>query len=204
MIIEKKIKKEEDPKILKDNKNNIICSRHRLFENSVCIEKDCKYYINCIDCALINNHFHKKNINISTVLNKNIHNQLYNEELYDQKKIIDLIEKEIENYRKSINKKIDRLEKKLIKMIKNYCKEEILIKNKKIFQESKKEFLKNNNNFKILKKLIEDFYDFSLIRNTKKYEFSESILKSLKNSLNSLKKETKNLIKNFAIKKEYE
>ena len=135
------IKKESNKKIKRDSKGNIYCPKHRLFVNSVCIKKNCKNILNCIECSIQDNHVHFKNINISTLLNKNLDNEMYNEEFYDEKQIIKLLKREFDLFRKKINKGINIFEIKIIDQIKNYTKEPIIIKSKKNFIKLDKNFL---------------------------------------------------------------
>ena len=193
-------KLEEGSKMIKDKEGNILCEKHNLFVNSICIQKNCNNVLNCIDCSIIDMHCHSKNISINSFFNKKIDNKLYNEQLYDQEKFLILVKSNIEEFRKDINIQIDFFEKKTIEGIKNKSKEKIIIGNKKEFQKSREEYLKNNDSFELLKKLAENFYKFSEVRNSKSYEYSDKILEILKNDLKNIKKKNKNLLINCDLK----
>ena len=189
---------QDESKLLRE-KENILCKKHKIFAKSICIEKDCKNVINCIDCIFIDNHTHVKNINISNILNKKIDNQLFNEEFYDQKKIEDLVNEEIEDFRQNINEEIDLFKNNIFDKIQNDSKEIIILEAKKNFQKSRENFLKKNDSLELLKKLGINFFNFSQVRNSTDYLYSENILQKLKSGLIIFKKNIKKLFTNFKI-----
>ena len=132
------IKKES--KIKRDNENKIICEKHKLFVNTIWIEKNCDNILNCMDCVILDNHLHLKNINISNLLNYKIDNYMFNEKFYNLDKIIYLIKNKIDIFRKSLINNINLFEQKMIKKIKNESKEVIIIEKKKNFKKVEKFF----------------------------------------------------------------
>ena len=192
---------EMDSKILRDNNGNMLCSKHKLLASSICIEENCTQVLNCVDCSILDNHFHRKNISIPYILNKDMDNQMYNEEFYDQEKVIGIVKKEVVGFRNNFKSYIDLFENKMLDKITNETKEFKIIENKNIFQKSREDFLKDNNNLDLLKKLAENFFSFSKIRNSEDYLYSENILDKIKKGLEEFKTKIKNIIGDFDIKR---
>ena len=153
----KKIPKKE---IIRDNENKILCEKHKIFANSICIYKDCKNKINCVDCKLIDNHNHFENINISYLIDKKIDDQLFKEKFYDKEKNLNFIENEFEGLTNFLIDEINFLKNRIIGLVERESKEVNVIVAKIKFQESREKFLEDDNNFDNLKKLAKDFFDF--------------------------------------------
>ena len=189
-------------KIKRDSRGNIICEKHNIKASSICVEENCQNTINCIICLTNDNHFHLKNINIYNLLDKDIENDIYNKEIfYNEEKIIEFIKEEIEFLRIEMLKDINLFEKKMINIIKNESLEHIIIKNKKLFQEKRKDFFENNQDLDLIKNMANQFFIFSKIQNSKDYLCSEKILENLRDGLKNFKTEIKNTFENFNIKR---
>ena len=151
-------------KIKRDLENNIICEKHNIIASSVCIEKNCKKIINCIKCLSIDKHSHLKNISIFNILNKNIENQIHKKEIiFDQKDIINILKNEMKNFKNLIDEQIKIYQEKLLNKIRNESVQQQIFKIKEEFMINREKFLNNKDDIYLIRKLAEQFFNFSKV-----------------------------------------
>ena len=131
------------------------------------------------------------------MLNVKIDKQIFNEDILDTQKKINLIKMDFKKFRKEILLHIDLLEKKIINDFKeDFLKSKILEK-KKIFQNNRKNYFSDDLSFDKLKLVADSFYNFSKsVNDTPKLNF-EKLLNDMKNKLKIFSSKFNKISKNF-------
>lgn len=188
MIKEKNILK-------RDGQNTILCPKHNIIANNICIKENCENIINCIECDLIENHDHKKinNISISNLLNINIENQIYDGKMVKIDNIQNL-ENIFKNIKKEIFEDFENLEKFVIDFFKENDTSFKILKKKKKFQNMRIDFFEDDKNLEKLKNLAVNFLDFT---KTKLFSKKKDFLNFIKDKLTKFKEKMKNNTKDF-------
>ena len=187
-------------KLLKNEKGSILCEKHIITASSICLEENCLNIINCINCNLIDKHCHLKNVNIYNILDENIDDQIFNEKKNLSEEKIKRIKLKIKKMKKQILDNFDFVEKQIVDKIQKE-KNDLVLEKKREFQKKRKEYLEDDLNMIKLKKLAEEFIDFSKMKNEKKKLNCENKISQIQNNVNlfikSIKKQYQIITKKY-------
>lgn len=181
-----------------DIENNILCSKHNIPANNICLEKDCKHIINCIQCSLKDKHKHPhtSNINLNDLLNGKMENKIYEDDLLnDEKKILE-VKSELKKIKKIFLENFEKMEENIIREIKEKNFNKIILKKKKYFEKIREIFKKDNRNLTKLKKLAEIYINFTKTKNLKKFSKYEKFISEIKSKITLQNKNFEKILKN--------
>ena len=187
--------------ISRDLQGSILCPKHKIIAGNICIEENCKNQINCTKCSIFDKHNHNENnFSITTMLDGNIDNQIFDDNLGNKEKI-DSIKKDFENYKKEIINEIDLLEKVVIKVFEEEYSGSDINEKKKKFQEEREKYHSDNLNFSKLKSMAEKFNDFIRYSFEKTKSDDIDFMKNIKSFFQNTLTDFKNIKKDFKFPK---
>ena len=190
-----------EKKLKKDAQGSILCPKHKIIASNICLEENCEYQINCMNCSLFEQHTHSEKLfSIPIMLNKNIDDQIYDLNL-TKKEMKNFIKIKFGKIKNEIYDEIDLIEKKIIGIYEEEgCFGHEIVEKRKNFRNSKEKFVLDNENFLKLKEMTENFRDY-IKCSFKNKLYVGNFVKYLKFSFEKVRKELKNIIENFEIQK---